>query len=70
VYASWNGATTVDSWQLLSGPSATQLTATSTTPRSGFETAIPAAPAAFYEVRAMSASGRVLGTSKAVPATP
>ena len=42
VYASWNGATTVASWQLLTGSSATHLTAVSTTPRSGFETTIPA----------------------------
>jgi hypothetical protein len=65
-YASWNGATTVASWQLLSGPRATQLTAASTTPRSGFETTIPAPSDAFYQVRALSASGRVLGTSKVV----
>ena len=66
VYASWNGATTVASWQLLTGTSATHLTAVSTTPRAGFETTIPAPSAAFYEVRALSASGRILGTSKAV----
>jgi hypothetical protein len=65
-YASWNGATTVASWQLLSGPAATQLTPVSTTPRSGFETMIPASSAAFYQVRALSASGRVLATSKVV----
>ncbi len=70
VYASWNGATTVASWQLLTGPTATQLAAVSTTPRTGFETTIPAPAAPFYEVRALSATGRVLGTSKAVPATP
>src|ERR1035437_7486347 len=69
VYASWNGATTVASWQLLTGTSATQLTAVSTTPRAGFETTIPAPAAAFYEVRALSASGRVLGTSKAAAPT-
>jgi hypothetical protein len=69
VYASWNGATTVASWQLLTGTSATRLTAVSTTPRAGFETTIPAPSAAFYEVRALSASGRVLGTSRAVAFT-
>ena len=68
-YASWNGATTVASWQLLTGPTAAQLSPASTTPRSGFETAIPATAAAFYAVRALSASGRVLGTSKAVAPT-
>jgi hypothetical protein len=66
VFASWNGATTVASWQLLTGPSATQLSPVSTTPRTGFETTIPAPVAGFYQVRALSAAGRVLGTSKAV----
>ncbi len=66
VYASWNGATDVASWQLLSGASAAHLRAVSMTPKSGFETVIPAPPAAFYAVRAISASGGVLGTSSAV----
>jgi Arylsulfotransferase (ASST) len=66
VYASWNGATTVDSWQLLTGASATQLTPVSTTPRSGFETTIPAPAAAYYQVRALSASGHALGTSAVI----
>ncbi|HEY2141478.1 MAG TPA: arylsulfotransferase family protein [Solirubrobacteraceae bacterium] len=69
VYASWNGATTVASWQLLTGSSASQLNPVSTTPKSGFETAIPAPTAPFVEVRALSASGKVLGTSKAVQPT-
>jgi hypothetical protein len=66
VYASWNGATTVASWQLLTGSSASKLSPVSETPRSGFETTIPAPAAAFYAVRAMSASGKALGTSAAV----
>lgn len=66
VYASWNGATTVASWQLLAGSSGKQLAPVSTTPRGGFETTIPAPAAAFFEVRALSAAGRVLGTSKPV----
>jgi hypothetical protein len=69
VYASWNGATTVSSWQLLTGSRANKLTAVSTTPRNGFETTIPAPAAAFYEVRALSASGRVLGGSKVTSPT-
>jgi hypothetical protein len=69
VYASWNGATTVATWQLLTGPGPARLTAVSTTPRAGFETTIPAPTAAFYAVRALSASGRVLGTSKPVAPT-
>ncbi len=69
VYASWNGATTVDAWQLLTGPSPSELTVASTTPRSGFETTIPAPNAAYVEVRALSASGKALATSKAVRPT-
>jgi hypothetical protein len=70
VYASWNGATTVDAWQLLTGTSATHMTPVSTTPRSGFETTIPAPGAAFFQVRALSASGRVLGSSQVLAPTP
>jgi hypothetical protein len=66
VYASWNGATDVASWQLLTGSSAGHMSAVSTTPRSGFETVIPAPAAPLYEVRALSASGSVLATSGAV----
>ncbi|MHB8242392.1 MAG: arylsulfotransferase family protein [Solirubrobacteraceae bacterium] len=65
-YASWNGATTVTSWQLLSGSTATALTPVATVPRSGFETTIPAPAATFVEARALSASGRVIGTSKVI----
>jgi Arylsulfotransferase (ASST) len=82
VYASWNGATTVASWQLLTGSSTAHLTAVSTTPKSGFETVVPApvaivpkCPAGvpctptkqLFQVRALSASGRVLGTSLTIP---
>ena len=63
-YASWNGATTLTSWQLLSGPSAAKLTPVATVPRSGFETAISTPAAPFLEVRALSAAGKVLATSK------
>jgi hypothetical protein len=70
VYASWNGATTVASWQLLTGSSSTQMNPVSTTPRTGFETTIPAPAAAFLQVRALSASGRVLASSKTVAPTP
>ncbi|MGA2320956.1 MAG: arylsulfotransferase family protein [Solirubrobacteraceae bacterium] len=70
VYASWNGATAVASWQLLTGASAGHLAPVSITPRSGFETVIGApAAAAFFQVRALSASGKVLGSSKAVAPT-
>jgi hypothetical protein len=68
VYASWNGATTVTAWQLLTGSSASRMTPVSTTPKRGFETTIPAPAAAFVQVRALSASGKLLASSKIVRA--
>ena len=62
VYASWNGATTVVSWQVLTGPDANHLTVASTVAKIGFQTTIPVTAAPFYEARALSASGRVLAT--------
>ncbi|HEX4483896.1 MAG TPA: arylsulfotransferase family protein [Solirubrobacteraceae bacterium] len=68
VYASWNGATTVTAWQLSTGSSASHMTPVSTTPKSGFETTIPSPVAAYVQVRALSASGKVLAASKAIQA--
>ncbi len=65
-YASWNGATTVTSWQLLSGSSPATLTPVATVPRGGFETAVVTPAAALVEVRALSASGKIIGTSAPV----
>ncbi len=65
VYASWNGATQVASWQVLAGPSAAALAVVASAKRSGFETAIPLSRAyATFELRALNAAGRVIGTSK------
>ena len=69
VYASWNGATTVAAWELLTGSSVDHLAAVSTTPKSGFETLIVALAAPFVQVRALSAAGRVLGSSNTVQPT-
>jgi hypothetical protein len=66
VYASWNGATTVASWALLTGASPDKMSTVSTTLRSGFETTIGAPAAAYVQVRALSASGELLGTSKPI----
>ena len=66
VYASWNGATTLASWQLLAGGSAAHMNVVASAPRSGFETTLNVAAAAFVQVRALSASGKVLATSKAL----
>ena len=67
VYASWNGATEVAAWQVLTGDSAATLQVVGTAPRRGFETQIrlsALAPAA--QVRALDASGAVLGQSRVV----
>jgi EmrB/QacA subfamily drug resistance transporter len=66
VYASWNGATQVASWRVLAAPGGGgRLTAASTVPKSGFETAIQVpASDGLFRVQALDANGRVLGTSR------
>jgi len=67
VYASWNGATDVSGWELLTGPSRSSLESVRTEPRSGFETEIEApADGLFFQVRARSARGETLDSSKIV----
>ncbi len=73
VYASWNGATEVASWQVLAGSSPTALEPAGGAPRSGFETAIavPGAPAGSYvAVQALSSAGAVIGTSRTITVKP
>jgi len=68
VYASWNGATEVASWQVVAGSSPEKLEPVgSAAPREGFETAITVHTTEPYVgVEASDRSGRVLGTSRAV----
>jgi hypothetical protein len=62
VYASWNGATHVASWQLVEDGRATQ-----TVPRAGFETALrPMAGAKRVSVVALDGRGATLGRSAAI----
>ncbi|HEX4483981.1 MAG TPA: arylsulfotransferase family protein [Solirubrobacteraceae bacterium] len=71
VYASWNGATLVTAWRVLSGASATKLAPIAQALRSGFETAIalPAgATGRYVAVQALNAAGQVLGTAKTAKA--
>jgi hypothetical protein len=64
VWASWNGATEIASWQVLAGPAETGLQVVSTAPKRSFETLLQApAGSKFVAVRALSASGATLGTS-------
>jgi Arylsulfotransferase (ASST) len=70
-YVSWNGATNVARWRVLSGPSAGRLKPLLTVARRGFETPIRLSKsAAFYAVRALDRKGKVLRTSAAVAPQP
>jgi Arylsulfotransferase (ASST) len=67
VYASWNGDTRTASWQVLAGPTASQLTPVASAARSGFETAVATPVAeAYVAVQALGAAGEVLGTSRTI----
>ena len=69
IYASWNGATEVESWEVLAGAHPDQLEPLGAVPRNGFETAISARTAEPYvAVRAKDSSRRILGTSRALKA--
>ena len=48
VYASWNGATDVQQWNVLAGNSASTLTSIASAPRNGFETEIEVRTTAPY----------------------
>jgi EmrB/QacA subfamily drug resistance transporter len=67
VYASWNGATEVVAWRVLAGSGASdRLLDVSTATKAGFETAISVAGGyRRFEVQALDARGRVIGTSRA-----
>lgn len=70
VYASWNGATQVDSWQVLAGPRASKLEKLGPPfAKAGFETEMQVSTADGYvAVRALDAKGKPLGTSDVVRA--
>jgi hypothetical protein len=72
VHASWNGATSVASWRVLAGKSASALKEVETIPDEGFESSTilppqqdePPAPYAYVEVQALSSSGKELASSR------
>jgi arylsulfotransferase ASST len=71
VYASWNGATEVARWRVLSGAAPNALGAGPTVARTDFETAIPLRKAAkLVQVEALDRSGKVIGRSTVVAAKP
>jgi len=62
VYTSWNGATEVASWKVLSGAGGHTI---ATAPKSAFETAIPVGQSYnTFTVQALDAHGKVIGTSR------
>ena len=64
LYASWNGATEVTAWEVLSGPHPDRLEPLGSVPRNGFETPMLAQTSDPYvAVRARDSSGETLGTS-------
>jgi hypothetical protein len=67
LYASWNGATEVESWEVLTGSRPDGLEPLGSVPRDGFETAIVARSAEPYvAVRARDRSGRTLGSTEPI----
>jgi hypothetical protein len=65
VYVSWNGATEVKRWQVLTGYASDDLTAAPAAPKSGFESALQLpAKGKYVAVQALDASGKVLAVSK------
>jgi hypothetical protein len=69
VYASWNGATNVSAWRVLTGARSGALRPAGTFPSSGFETRMLVVRRAYVAVQALDASGRVLATSRALRAS-
>ena len=67
LYASWNGATEVASWEALAGPNPEGLEPVGSAPRKGFETAVSFdTDEPYVAARAEDGSGRALGASEAV----
>jgi hypothetical protein len=67
VYASWNGATGVESWEVLAGAHPGKLESVGSAPRDGFETAmIVQSSDPYIAVQAKGQSGGVLGTTEPI----
>ncbi len=65
VYASWNGATQASAWRVLAVTAGGPAQPLTTHARGGFETSIPVSGnSRRFEVQALDAAGRVLGTSR------
>jgi hypothetical protein len=69
VYASWNGATEVRHWRILTGTSAASLRQAGIIARSGFETVGSVPRAAVVRVQALDFAGNIIGTSQVIRTT-
>ena len=64
LYVSWNGATEVRRWEVLTGPTPQQLAKTATVVKKRFETVIPLkSKGAYVAVRALTGDGELLVSS-------
>jgi hypothetical protein len=67
IYASWNGATEVATWQVLAGASPEELAPLGSAPQQGFETVISVHTTEPYVgLNALNGAGKVLGSSRAI----
>jgi hypothetical protein len=67
LYASWNGATEIESWEVLAGSRPGQLHSLGSVPRKGFETVMLVQSShSSFAVRAKDRLGQALGTSAPV----
>jgi hypothetical protein len=65
IYASWNGSTETDSWQVLGGPMPATLSLLATAKKAGFEAAVPVTSTGpFFQVKALNNQGEVIGVSR------
>lgn len=64
-YASWNGATEVESWRFVAGEDAESATEVETVPREEFETSAEVPDEPYVAVEALDADGAVLATAEA-----
>lgn len=68
VYVSWNGATEVTQWRVVTGENAETATEADVIEKTGFETAIPLEDSIeYFAVEALDAEGEVLGTGTPTP---
>jgi len=67
VYASWNGATEVDAWQVFAGATAAALSLIKEASKTGFETAIPVTSRRpYFQVKALNSGQQIIGVSNVV----